>query len=128
VIQQAAWCGDQDIDTFLQCGCLRRHRVTADGNRRGDIRVFAIALQIFQNLRSQFACRGQHQCARHARLGFAGAHDLEHRQGKGSGFACTCLCNAHDIAAHQHVRNGFFLNGGGMRVTDIGQRLSASSG
>ncbi len=73
--------------------------------------VFAIDLEIFRHLRSQFPGRFQDQGSRHARPRPALAEDIDHRQGKAGGLAGAGLGTAQDVASLQDIRYGALLNG-----------------
>ena len=116
LVHQAARRRDQHVDAALQQRFLVLEADAADQQRHRQFEVLAILLEVLGNLRGKLARRAEDQAARHARPGPAGGEALDHRQHEGSGLAGAGLGNAGHVAAHQDVRNGFALDGGGSRI------------
>ena len=75
------------------------------------VEVLAVLHELLGDLQGQLARRLQDQAARHARLGPAIGQDIHHRQGEAGGLAGAGLGAAQHVAAHQHDRDGLFLDG-----------------
>ena len=57
MVQQAAGCGDQNVNATAKLFDLRAHADTAEHHHRGEVEVFAIGANAFLDLRGQFARR-----------------------------------------------------------------------
>ncbi len=113
VVEQAAWCRDQNVDAADKFGVLVVERNAADDERDIELVVLAVFLEVIGNLRGEFARRLEDERARHARTRAALFEHCEHRQNEGSGLAGARLRNAQHIATCKHVRNGLVLDGSG---------------
>ncbi|CRY21994.1 Uncharacterised protein [Yersinia enterocolitica] len=97
-IQQTARGGDQNINTTTQFHHLWVNTNATKYHQRTQLQVFAVTLDVFVNLRSQFASRRQNQRAHRAtafnRL-LVLTQQLQQWQGETSGFTGTGLCAGH---------------------------------
>ena len=113
MVEQAAGRRDQHVDAAHQLGVLIVERNAADDQRDVELVVLAVFLEMFGDLRGEFARRLENERARHARARAALLEHREHRQHEGGGLAGAGLRNAEHVAACENVRNGLLLNGGG---------------
>ncbi len=108
-VDQAAWCGDEDVEATVERRDLRGHRGAAvddpdaDADRRPEWR------QLGGDLRRQLARGRQHQPGRTA--GTAGPRPDEGRDAEGEGLPGTGLGPAGDVAAGEPVGHGERLDG-----------------
>jgi hypothetical protein len=115
VIEQPAGRGDHDIDAAAEGMLLRSHGDAAEDRGRGDRRVDGELIQVFQDLRGQFAGRGEDQ-----RLGAAAGlaeHPVQQRQHERGGFATSGRGTGQEVAALQGGWNGGRLDGRRSRET-----------
>src|SRR5262249_2076027 len=88
-------------------------RVPADEQRDVELLPGAVLFEAFLNLRGELARRLEDQRARHSGARAAVLEPGEHRQREGGGFAGAGLRDAEHVAACEHVRYGFVLDGRG---------------
>ena len=113
MVEQAAGRGDQHVDAAQQLGVLVVERDAADDQRDVELVVLAVFLEMFGDLRGEFARRLEDERARHARAGAALFEHGEHRQHEGGGLAGAGLRDAEHVAPGENVRDGLLLDGGG---------------
>jgi hypothetical protein len=102
VVEQAAWCGDEDVDAALQRLDLRPDADAAEDQRGFQRQEMAVGAHAFLDLGGELARRRQHQ---HARLAAGGgrfrAEQLQNGQGEAGGLAGAGLGGGHQVAALQ---------------------------
>ena len=121
-VHQPAGRGDQHVHAAHQDFLLVGHAFAADHQGVGELQVLAIFDEVFRHLQRQFAGRLQDQAARHAGAGAAAGQDVQHRQREARGLAGAGLRAAQQVAAHQDVGDGLFLDGRGGTVPLLGDR------
>jgi len=127
MVQQTAWCGDDDFNAALQNHGLRLHVHAAKHHGRTQRRVTTIGFDVFGDLIGQLTCRRQDQCAHRMTCrrcaGVRVCHQqLDDRQREAGRFTGTGLRRAHQIDALQYHRNRLGLNRRRMHITLIVQR------
>ena len=125
-VDQAAGRGDQHVDAAIQLLLLIGEAFTADQQRIAQIGILAVFLETVCHLRRQFPSRLQDEGARHAGLGPAPAQDLDHGKGEAGGLSGAGLGASQNVSAHENHRNCLGLDGGGLLIAEIGNRLQDS--
>ena len=110
VIEKAARCRDQHIDTARDLYVLIIEGHAADQQRHAQLVVDAILDEVFLDLSSEFARRLEDQRARHPGTGAALFQHRDHRQCERGGLASAGLRDAQHIAAGHDMRYGLFLD------------------
>ena len=119
VIQQTARRRDQHVDTTVDQLVLLAEADPADQKCLGQLGIFGIGVEILGHLRGQFACRAQHQAARHTGARPAASQQRDHRQGKAGGLAGSGLRDPKHVAAFQCGRNRTGLDRSGLGITSL---------
>ncbi len=111
-IEQASRCRDKDIRIFSERFDLRclRHPAEYHGGVQGEIPP--VRPQALVDLEREFAGRGQDQRADALVVRFPFIEQVQHRERKRRGLASAGLRGREQVTAGEHLRNGFFLNGG----------------
>ena len=110
VIQQAARCGDQHVDAFVDQLVLLLEGDTTDQQRFCQFQVLRIGVEILGDLSGQFTRGAKHQAARHTRTGAATGQHCDHRHGESGSFAGTSLGDTQNVTTFKSGRNGTCLN------------------
>ncbi len=118
-VHQPAGRRDQHVDAFFQRLLLVAHRYAADQQRHRKLVIFAVFVEVFGDLRGQFARRLEDQRARHPRAAAALCQHVDHRQNEACRLARSGLRDADQVAPHQHRRNGLALDRRRIVVTGI---------
>ena len=122
-VEQAARGRDQHVDAALQLPLLLGDRRAADQERLGERVVLAVDLEALGDLGGQLARRLQDQRAGHARPGAAAGQDVDHGEREGRRLAGAGLGATEQVAAHEHIGDGFFLDRCGLGITGFFHRL-----
>ena len=122
-VEQAAWAGDEYVDTTGHGLHLRVHAYAAKDHGADEFEVAGIQLEAVMHLGGQFAGRGQDQDARLFRAVAMFAvgvtvreQTLENWQGETAGFTGAGLCRHHQITTLQGGRDGTLLHWGRLGV------------
>ena len=121
-VDQPAGRGNQHVHATHQQVLLVGHAFAADHQRVRQFQILAVFDEIFRHLQRQFARRLQNQAARHTGAGAAAVQNVQHRQSKSGGLAGAGLCATQHVAAHQHIRDGLFLDRRRVGVALLGDR------
>ena len=116
MVEQAAWCGDQHINSAVELAKLVFKRDTADQQCNREFVVDAVAVEAFLNLCCKFAGWLQDQRAWHSCPCAALFEARKHGKYEGGCLASTSLGNSKHIAACQNMGDRLFLNGGRLGV------------
>ena len=120
MIEQPTGCCNQNIDASVNQLVLLFEAHAANQQSFGQFAEFRIGVEVFSNLRGQFAGRAKNQTAGHARACAATSQQGDHGQSKTGRLAGSGLCDAQDIFAFECRRNGSSLNGGRGIIARIG--------
>ena len=120
MIEQPTGCCNQHIDASVNQLVLLFEAHAANQQSFGQFAVFRIGVEVFSNLRGQFAGWAKHQTAGHSRARAATSQQGDHGQGKTGSLAGSGLCDAQDIFSFECRRNGSSLNGGGGVIARFG--------
>ena len=115
-VDEAAGGGDEHVDAAGERVLLIRHAFAADDEDVVELEVFAVEHEILGDLKRELAGGFEDEAARHAGAGAAAGEHIEHGQGEAGGFAGAGLGAAEHVAAHEHDRDGQFLDGRGVQV------------
>ena len=122
-IHQSAGRGDEHVDAFFQRLQLIAHGNTADKQRHVELVIATILLEIFGNLRGQFARRLQDQRPGHPRAAPPLGQNVDHRQHEARRLAGSGLRHTDNIAHHQHGWNRIGLNRGRLGIAGLIDRF-----
>ena len=117
MIEQTAGRRNQYIDATIEFLDLFVHRHAADQQRGVEAVVDAVSVEALGALRSELACRGEDQRARHPGPGPACLEALDHRQHEGGGLAGTCLGDSENVAARHRDGDGLGLDRRGRGIS-----------
>jgi len=123
MIKQAPWCCNQHINTACDFDVLITKGNATDQKRDIQLLTGTIFDEAFFDLCREFARGFKDERAGHTRPRAALFQKRDHGQREGGRFARAGLCDAQHIAALQHARNGFSLNGGRGCITGSGDRF-----
>ena len=124
MVEQPARRGDQHIDPLVESRVLVGKADPADQKRHRQLVIGAEFLEGVGHLRGKLAGRGQDQRPGKARLGASRSEDFDHRKGEGGGLARPRLRGPENVAPHQNIGDGFFLDRSRGGVSQIGYRLA----
>ena len=119
MIQQAARCGDQHVDAFVDQLVLLFKAHAADQQRFGKLEVLGVSIEVLGHLCCQFPRGAEHEAARHPRTSAATGEQRKHRQRKAGGLAGAGLGDAQHVAAFESGGNGARLDGCGRFVASL---------
>jgi len=114
MVEQPAGSCDQHIDAARQLDVLVAERNATDQKRDIEFLPGAVFVELFLDLRGEFAGRFQNQGAGHSGPGAALFQHGEHRKDEGRGLAGAGLGDAENVPAGQNMGNRLFLNRGGV--------------
>ena len=118
-IEQSAGRCDEDVGALAELGHLLVLAHPAKNQRRPHFDVLGVSLDVVVDLGGELTGGGQNQDPGHSASMHHVVRKVVHQwEGERGGFAGARLGNAHHITAVQHVRDGLFLNGGGLLVTE----------
>ena len=112
MVKQAAGRGDQNVNAAVDQGVLVLEAHAADEERFGQLGVLGINVEVFGDLRGQFAGGAQDKATRHPGTGAATAEKGDHRQGERGGLAGAGLGDAQDVFAFKGGRDRAGLDRG----------------
>ena len=129
-IEQAARCGDEDIDAALELADLAVDRHATEHDLGGDTQVATIDADIVGDLAGQFAGRRQDQSPATARLArfLVTREAIENRQREGGGLAGARLGDAEQVTAFENQRNRLGLDRSRSFIAFAGERLEDGLG
>ena len=122
-IEKAPRRRDQHIDAAVELAFLIDKAFAADQQRHRQPMVLAVELERGGDLGRQLARRLEDQRARHAHPRPPGRQHIDHRQHKARGLAGAGLRAAQNIPPALDVRDGLFLDRGGIGIAGVGNCL-----
>ena len=130
MVEQPARRGNQDVGAAIELLVLLIEGHTANKQRHRQLVVLSVDDEILLDLGGKLARRLDNQRARHAGAGASLLQERQHRQHEAGGLAGTCLGDADDVAALQHMRDRLRLDRSRFLVAsriDGGQNLRAQT-
>lgn len=112
-VEQASWCGDEDVGFFPQGAFLGGLIHAAEDHRAGEAQVAAIGFEAVVDLGGEFAGGRHHQHANVLLAGVAGVEALQDGQGESGGFTGSGLRAPKKVASFQQRRDRLGLDGRG---------------
>ena len=123
-VEEAPGCRDQHVDAAVEFLLLIGEALAADQQRHAElVVVLSVGLEGLRYLCCELASRLQDQRARHARAGATSGQNIEHREREPGRLASAGLGAAQNVAAHEHVGDGLFLDRGGGLVAGVAHGL-----
>src|SRR6185369_12941127 len=115
MVEQPTRAGDDDLDTLLEFLNLRVYVDSTIDRYASDTRFATEGADGFMNLLGKLACWSNDERSHNPARAFE--ETLQDRQGKGGCLAGTGLCQPHDVATGQDLRDCLLLNGGRCYIT-----------
>ena len=124
MIEQTSRRRDEDVDALTQLRDLWLDADAAEHDHRPDRHVFAVGANGLFDLRRELARRRKNQAARPAGTGRVvrgrgGEQPVQDGQHEPRCLSCSGLCGGEQIAACEHDRDCFHLNGRGDGIAGV---------